>query len=75
VRDGKVIETVPPGGVFGELGMLDHQPRTAAAIARRIGRLAEISDKRFTAIVSLNPPFALSMMRLLSQRIRSNLAS
>src|SRR5205085_12014254 len=29
VRGSHVLETVPPGGVFGEMGILDHIPRSA----------------------------------------------
>ena len=75
VRRGALLETVPPGGVFGEMGLLDHAARSASARAKRDGKLARISDKRFTTIVSQNPRFALGMMRLLAERVRRNLAS
>ena len=74
-RKGVVLEIVPPGGVFGEMAILDHVPRSAGARVKRDGKLARISEKRFTAIVSQNPHFALGMMRLLAERVRRNHAS
>jgi CRP/FNR family cyclic AMP-dependent transcriptional regulator len=75
VRDGAVLEVVGAGGVFGEMGLLDHAPRSATARAKLDSTLAAISDKRFTVLVSQNPPFALGMMRVLAERVRRNLAS
>ena len=75
VRNGSVVERVPRGGVFGAMALLEKQPRAASAIARTESRLAVISEKRFMSIVSQNPPFALSMMRLLSMRIRHDKSS
>ena len=75
VRGGRVLETIPQGGVFGEMALLERQPRSASAVAKTAARLAAISDKRFTSLVSQNPPFALTMMRLLSDRLRRNQAS
>lgn len=75
VRKDHVLETVLPGGVFGEMGILDHVPRSASARAKRGGRLARIGERRFMAIVSQNPHFALGMMRILAERVRRNLSS
>jgi CRP-like cAMP-binding protein len=75
IRHGKVLETVHPGGVFGEMALIDQQPRTASAVAKTPIRVAAITEKRFNLLVSQNPPFALAMMRLLAERVRHNLAS
>ena len=75
VRNGALLETVPPGGVFGEMALLNHTSRSATARAKRTGKLARIVEKRFTTIVSQNPHFALGMMRLLADRVRRNHSS
>ena len=75
VRQQRVLETILPGGVFGEMALLDNQPRSASAIAKTDCRVAAITEKRFTLVVSQNPHFALQIMRLLTERIRRNLAS
>jgi len=75
VRHGQLLETIGPGGVFGEMALLDGQPRTASAVARTTARVATIAEQRFTQLVALNPYFALDMMRLLSERVRRNLSA
>ena len=71
----RLLDTLPPGGVFGEMGLLDHQPRSATATAKTDCQVAAISEQRFIKLVSQNPLFALDMMRLLSERIRRDLES
>src|SRR5262245_34951135 len=73
VRQGQLLETISPDGVFGEMALLDNQPRSASAIARTDCRVAAITEQRFVLVVSHNPHFALDMMRLLSERIRRNM--
>ncbi len=75
VRQQGVLETIPPGGVFGEMALLDDQPQSASAIAKTNCRVAAITEKRFTLVVSQNPHFALEMMRLLAERVRRNMVS
>src|SRR5262245_16530878 len=75
IRQQQVLETIAPGGVFGEMALLDQQPRSASAIAKTECRVAVISELRFTRLVSQNPHFALDMMRLLAERVRRNLSS
>lgn len=64
-----------PGGVFGEMALLNQLPRTASAIAKTDCRVAVITAQRFTRLVSQSPYFALDMMRLLAERLRRNLES
>ena len=75
IRQERVLETIMSGNVFGEMALLDNQPRSASAIAKTDCRVAAITEKRFTLVVSQNPHFALDMMRLLVGRVRRNMAS
>lgn len=75
VRQNKVLDTVQPGGVFGEMALLDQQPRAATAIAKTDCMVATINEQRFTRLVGQNPYFALDLMRLLVTRVRANLGS
>ena len=75
VRQDRLLETIPAGGVFGEMALLDQQPRSATARAKTDCRVAVITEKRFTLLASQNPHFALDLMRLLVERVRRNMAS
>src|SRR5262245_26835770 len=59
VRGQRLVETIPPGGVFGEMALLDNLSRSASAIAKTDCRVAAITESRFTLVVSQNPHFAL----------------
>ena len=74
-RQNRVLETIPAGGVFGEMALIDQQPRVASAVGKNEGRVAAITAKRFQVLVSQNPPFALQMLQLLAERVRRNLSS
>jgi CRP-like cAMP-binding protein len=67
---GAVIEQIAPGGVFGEMGLIDGQPRSAQAVAATDCSLAVIGEKRFLRLVEMMPQFALQMMRVVTQRLR-----
>jgi CRP-like cAMP-binding protein len=65
-----VVETVKEGGIFGEMALIEHQPRTATAVARTDARLAVIDERRFTFLTQNTPNFALNVLRLISRRLR-----
>jgi len=75
VRHGRALATIEPGGLFGEMALIDHEPRSAAAVALTDCRVAAIPERRLTLLVSQNPQFALQLMRLLVERIRHSLES
>lgn len=67
---GKLVETLGPGGVLGEMALLDNVPRSAGAITKTACRLVEINEKRFRFLVQQTPNFALQMMRVIADRLR-----
>ena len=67
---GTVLENVGPGGVFGEMAMIDAGPRSAAALASEATEVALIDQELFLKLIQQQPAFALGVMRLLVQRIR-----
>jgi len=67
---GAVIERIAPVGVFGEMALIDHQPRSATALAAADCSLAVINEKRFLRLIERTPLFALQMMQLISERLR-----
>jgi CRP-like cAMP-binding protein len=70
-NDGRVFDTVGPGGIFGELALIEPQPRTATATAKTACRLAPIDRKRFSYLVRGEPEFALQVMQVLVARVRA----
>jgi CRP-like cAMP-binding protein/predicted acylesterase/phospholipase RssA len=57
------------GDVFGEMALVDHQPRSASAVAVTDTRIVPIDELRFTELVQNNPNFAISVMRSVAKRI------
>jgi CRP-like cAMP-binding protein len=70
LANGAVLETVEPGGFFGEMALLDGSPRSATAVAREACELAVIDERAFLYLVEKNPAFGLDLMRRLAQRLR-----
>lgn len=71
VRIGnRVLETVQPGGVFGEMALIDPAPRSATAVAQCGCRLAVVDEELYLRTVQQTPMFALEMMRVLVTRLR-----
>lgn len=64
------VERVQPVHVFGEMGLIDQQARSATAIAAVDSRVAVIDKKRFLRLVEQTPHFALNMMQVISERLR-----
>ncbi len=67
---GAVMENIHPGGMFGEMSLLDDEPRSAAAIAAERSDVYVIDKPTFMALVQADSAFALHVMRVLSARIR-----
>jgi CRP-like cAMP-binding protein len=56
--------------IFGEMALIDSEPRSATAIATNDVELVPVSEKQFLFLVSQTPYFALKVMRVLAQRLR-----
>lgn len=67
---GQLVETVGPGGIVGEMALIDHAPRVATVTAKTDTRLAPIGEKRFLFMVEQTPHFSLQILRLVVDRVR-----
>ena len=67
---GTVFETVMPGGLLGEMAIVDGAPRSAGARADIASAVIAIDQKRFLAMVEKTPYFAIRIMRVLTRRLR-----
>ena len=66
----KVVEKIGPGGVFGEVALVDQSVRTATATAEADSLLLTINRNDFMQLVKSKPAFALSLLKALSQRLK-----
>ncbi len=71
VINGRNVETVGPGGIIGEMALIDAQPRSATVVAKTDCALVPVDGQRFERLVAHHPRFAIQMMRVLTQRIRN----
>ena len=64
------LETVGPGGLFGELALIDRGSRSAGAVAETDCELVAIDTRRFWFLVQETPYFAEIVMRIMADRLR-----
>ena len=67
----RTVTELPAGSIFGEMALIDDEPRSATAVAASDVELVPVSEKQFLFLVSQTPFFALKVMRVLAQRLRS----
>jgi CRP/FNR family cyclic AMP-dependent transcriptional regulator len=68
---GQPVEEIGPGGVFGEMALIDQSPRSATATAVEDSEVIPIDERLFVILVQDAPYFALDVMRTLVQRLRA----
>ncbi|HTU69535.1 MAG TPA: cyclic nucleotide-binding domain-containing protein [Candidatus Baltobacteraceae bacterium] len=68
---GKVLEHVHPGGIFGEMTLVDHHERSADVTALTEVKAAVIDRKRFLDLICKNPYFAIEVMKVMTERLRA----
>lgn len=69
---GKVVRTLGPDDVFGEMALVDRTPRSATAVAATDCVLAAIDRRRFLFLVQETPMFALQVMSAMASRLRGD---
>ncbi len=71
-EDGRevILSVLGDGDFFGEMALIDDEPRSASARARGDCRVFPIDEARFQLLVKETPFFALQMMKTLARRLR-----
>jgi CRP-like cAMP-binding protein len=65
-----VVETVAAPGLFGEMALIEHEPRALAAVAATDVLLVEIPVRHFWVLVHETPFFAQLVMSVMAERLR-----
>jgi len=69
IRD-KVVEKIGPGGVFGEMALVDRTPRLATVVSETDCGLLAIGRNTFLDLIRASPDFAVSLLGAVSDRAR-----
>jgi sigma-B regulation protein RsbU (phosphoserine phosphatase) len=72
--EGKEIDTLTAGQLFGEMGMVENRPRSAMVTALSDCRLIPIDKLRFAGLVRQHPGFATRIMAIMSTRLRRQMS-
>lgn len=65
-----ILDQLQNGAIFGEMALVDSQPRSADATTTTECKLVKIDEKLFTELTGQNPKFAIEVMRIMSTRLR-----
>ena len=72
IRSGnRLLETLGPNEIFGEMALIDAAPRSADSIAKTDVIVAPISEKQYIFLEKHTPYFALKVLRVLVRRLRA----
>jgi signal transduction histidine kinase len=69
--ESRVLSKIAPGDVFGEMAVLDNEPRSASATAERATSVFFISRPEILKLLERAPRLAAGMVREISQRVRT----
>jgi CRP-like cAMP-binding protein len=69
--NNRVVETLEPGAVVGEISIVAPGPRSASVVAKTDCEFVAVDEQRFSYLVQQAPYFATSVMRTLAERLRA----
>ncbi|HYF48969.1 MAG TPA: cyclic nucleotide-binding domain-containing protein [Planctomycetota bacterium] len=68
--DGKVVEKLEEGHIFGEMSLVDNDPRSATAIAASDCQVVPLDSAKFQYMIRQSPYFAIEVMQVITARLR-----
>jgi CRP-like cAMP-binding protein len=71
VRDGRTLATLGPGDFFGELSVIDHEPRNATVTGLEPVTCLALASWDFDEVLMREPAITVGILRGLARRIRS----
>ncbi|MGH7336787.1 MAG: cyclic nucleotide-binding domain-containing protein, partial [Myxococcota bacterium] len=66
------LSTMPAGSYFGEMAILDDEPRSATVVARESARLLALDGDSLKELVREMPEIAFELLRVLTARVRAS---
>src|SRR5438874_12229280 len=72
---GAVVDRVGPGGIFGEMALVDQSPRAANAVAETDCALLAINRNVFLSLVKSEPAFGIALLSAMAERLRNTAAA
>jgi HEAT repeat protein len=66
-----MLSTIPAVGYFGEMAILDDEPRSATVVAVERARLLSLDGRSLKELVHQMPEIAFEIFRVLTARVRS----
>ena len=69
-HNNKLLETLKPGEIFGELALIDNEKRMASAQAKGDTELYCIDEARFHFMIRQHPYFPQYVMKVMADRLR-----
>lgn len=67
---GKIVEKIGPGGVFGEMALVDRTTRLATVTCETDCGMLAIGRNTFLDLVKASPDFAISLLNAVGERAR-----
>jgi CRP/FNR family transcriptional regulator, cyclic AMP receptor protein len=74
-RGSRTLEEVGPGGVIGEMALIDSSPRSARAVAGQDCSVTMVNEYTLLELVKKVPGLSLEIMRIMAGRLRRATAS
>lgn len=71
-RGNRTLDVLREGEIFGEMALIDSDVRSATVVADSDCVVVPVGEKQFLFMTSEAPYFALSVMRVLVQRLRAS---
>jgi CRP/FNR family transcriptional regulator, cyclic AMP receptor protein len=66
----QVVERIGPGGVFGEMALIDQSTRAASAVAETDCVLLPVNRADFLDLIKSRPEIGMSLLRAIAERLR-----
>jgi signal transduction histidine kinase len=66
----RVFAQIPPGGLFGEMAVIEHRPRSASAKAAKESVVYYIPRGEMLSLIKRSPGLSLSLLQVISHRLR-----